>query len=396
MLVGSIYGLPESPILFNDDLSAAMLSIGYLRTESDKCIFVKTTDNDISIVLIHVDDLAHFHTDPKFQNDLFEMIARVFSEPTVHSGDTGIHLGIEYSYNRTDRSVQLTMNKYVEKILTDFKIERGAPTPTTADFLVVDDSSPMYDQRKFASGLMSIFYLAQRVRRDLLFPLIWLATRVKDARQQDATKLERVFKFLFATRKRGLILRTRGTRLIFSIDAAYAIHSNSRSHSGVFATLGGEPTDEEFPGGCIWARSTVQRVVTVSSFESELSALHSARDLIMFLRCLMSEFGFDQVEPSLVLEDNMAVIQSIQQGERFRGRSSHINVRVHAFAQMVEAGVVELSYCPTEIMNADPLTKSMPTRSQLNLLMRLLHEFGILRDDVYDAVAIFSLDDTDA
>jgi hypothetical protein len=395
MLIGSIYGMPESPMLFNDDLSAAMLSIGYTQTESDKCIFVKTDENDISIVLIHVDDLAHFYTDPKFQTELFAMISRVFTEPTIKEGDVGIHLGIEYSYNRADRSVHLTMLKYVEKILKDFNIQRGAPTPTNADFLNVDESSPPYDQRKFASALMSIFYLAQRTRRDLLFPLIWLATRVQDARQQDADKLDRVFRFLFATRKRGLILRTRGTRLIFSVDAAYAIHGNSRSHTGVFVTLGGESTDDEFPGGCVYARSSVQRTVSTSSFESELNALHATRDLIMFLRCLMSEFGFDQVEPSLVLEDNQAVITSIAQGDRFRGRSTHINVRVHAFAQMIEAGVVELVYCPTEIMLADPLTKSMPTRSQLYLLVRLLNEYGILLDDAYDAVVTFNPDDVD-
>jgi hypothetical protein len=395
MLIGSIYGMPESPMLFNDDLSAAMLSIGYVQTESDKCVFVKSVNDNISIVLIHVDDLAHFYTDQKFQTDLFNMISRVFTEPTLKDGDEGIHLGIEYAYDRQDRSVRLTMIKYVDKILADFDIQRGAPTPTTAEFLSVDESSPKYDQRKYASALMSIFYLAQRTRRDLLFPLIWLATRVQDARQQDADKLERVFRFLFATRKRGLVLRTRGTRLVISIDASYAIHGNSRSHTGIYVTLGGLDTDAQYPGGCIWARSSVQRLVATSSFEAELNALHTARDLIEFLRSLMSEFGFDQVEPSLVLEDNMALIQSVAQGERFRGRSTHINVRVHAFAQMIEAGVVELTYCPTEIQLADPLTKPMPSRSQLYLLVSLLHEYGILLEDAYDTAVSTVLDDTD-
>jgi hypothetical protein len=62
---------------------------------------------------------------------------------------------------------------------------------------------------------------------------------------------------------------------------------------------------------------------------------------------------------------------------------------------MIEAGVVTLQYCPTEIMLADPLTKSMPTRSQLYLLVRLLNEYGILLDDAYDAVVIFNPDNID-
>jgi hypothetical protein len=109
--------------------------------------------------------------------------------------------------------------------------------------------------------------------------------------------------------------------------------------------------------------------------------------LIIYLRELLSDFGFDQDEPSLVLEDNMASISAINQGERFRGRATHVNVRVHGFAQLIEAGAVEIVYCPTEIMLADGLTKPFFTRSHLPLLFRLLNDYGYFFDDIYDTAA---------
>ena len=279
------------------------------------------------------------------------------------------------------------MTKYEDKILADFNITSGAATPTTAEFMNFDDSSPSYDQRAFASALMSIYYLAARTRKDLLFPVTALATRSHCCTVQDSEKLARIFKFLYATRGRGIVLRSRGTRLIFSCDASYAVYPNSRSQSGLHLTLGADIVDPLVPvtGGPIWCRSSVQRLIATSSFEAEINSLHNARDFIITMRSLMSDFGFDQVLPSLVLEDNMAVIQVLHQGERFRGRASHINVRVHAFAQLLEAGVVEVLHCPTDIMLADMFTKPFPTRRTLPLLLRVLNDYDVNLGDAYDA-----------
>jgi len=82
----------------------------------------------------------------------------------------------------------------------------------------------------------------------------------------------------------------------------------------------------------------------------------------------------------------MAVIQSIAQGDRFRGRSTHINVRVHAFAQLVESGIVEIKYCPTEIMMADVFTKAFFSKSQLSFLLRALNDYDVKLDDIYETV----------
>jgi hypothetical protein len=83
----------------------------------------------------------------------------------------------------------------------------------------------------------------------------------------------------------------------------------------------------------------------------------------------------------------MAVITAIDQGERFRGRSTHINVRVHSWAQLVEAGVAELVHVRTDLQMADGLTKPFHAKSQLQILFRILNDFGTVLGDAYDVFA---------
>lgn len=42
------------------------------------------------------------------------------------------------------------------------------------------------------------------------------------------------------------------------------------------------------------------------------------------------------------------------------GRAKHIDIRYHHIREVVNAGVIELEYQPTEEMPADVLTKALP------------------------------------
>ena len=108
---------------------------------------------------------------------------------------------------------------------------------------------------------------------------------------------------------------------------------------------------------------------------------------MLYLRDVISDIGIDQVA-TLYHEDNMALITSIAQGEKFKGKSPHMRVRIHSFAQLIEAGVAEIRHCATEDMIADPLTKPLYTRAHLHSLMRILNDYGNELGDVYDEAAM--------
>ena len=376
MVTGGLYGLPQSALLWYERLKLLMTDLGYVATSMDPACFVKYFDDGhISIAIVHVDDVAHFHTGAGDQDALFLALSNAFTPPTLQQGPTGIFVGIEYSFDRIQKSVELTMLKYSNKLLEDLQVVKTSLTPADANFMSVDDSSPSTDQRVFASVVMSVYYLAMRTRPDLLIYMTVLATRIKDARVSDMAKLQRVLAYLNRTRTLGIVLRIDGTVVQFSVDASYALHSNARSHSGLHITLGNGTLPARGYGGPIVVRSHVQRLVACSSFEAEINAVHQYRHYYVMFRSLLADFGFDQSSPSIIFQDNEASILVLNRGPTTSGRTKFIDVRVFHITDCIREGLYQLVYCPTDDMPADPATKPLHSRSDMLKLLRLLNVF---------------------
>ena len=57
----------------------------------------------------------------------------------------------------------------------------------------------------------------------------------------------------------------------------------------------------------------------------------------------------------------------------FHARTKHIEIEYHYVRELIEDGVIELEYCPTEDNCADIFTKALRS----DLLVRHLHRLGI-------------------
>jgi len=263
------------------------------------------------------------------------------------------------------------MKKYIDKLLKDFNVQSSSAMPTAGDFMDFNDSLPRVDSKVFASGVMSLYYLALRTRKDILFPITVLSTRIQHCNQRDVDKLIKLYKYVYGTQDYHVVLRCRGTTLLFSIDASYATHSNARSHTGLCISLcDGENVDY---GGPIHCKSVVQKLVTLSSFEAELNAIHQCIGYFYSLRQMLSELGFNQDTPSILLQDNQATMHVINNGPSSNSRSRHSNVRVFNLKQMVDWRVFKVVYQPTEEMISDVLTKSFSSRAAIPAMVRLLN-----------------------
>ena len=376
MLRGGLYGLPQSAKLWYDEVSSKLKGFGYVASESDQCCFIKFDKNGKrSIVALYVDDFAHWYEDSRFDDKLIAVLEEHYGKLTVSKGDSGIYVGVEFDYNRQDRSVVLSMRKYLSKVLKDFNVQKGSPTPTSHDFMTLDESSPRVDSKRFASCVMTLFYLALRIRKDILFPITVLAMRIVDAREADLKKFTKLLRYLHETQHYVNVLRTRGTRLIFSIDASYAIHHNSRSHSGFHLTLGGDEPLELGYGGPIFCRSTVQKLVANSSFEAEVNAVHQNISYVSPLRMFMSELNFDQEQPSLLLQDNQATIHTFVNGPSLNSRAAHVRMRINNVKEYQDGGELEVRYDESGNMTSDPLTKCKSAVADAYCLQRLLNNY---------------------
>jgi hypothetical protein len=266
------------------------------------------------------------------------------------------------------------MNQYVDKMLSEFNVQKGSETPTSTEFMIVDESSPKVDSKKFASGVMTIFYLALRVRKDILFAVTVLSTRIQDAREYDVKKLNKLFKYIYHTRERGIVLRTRGTRVHISIDASFAIHPNGRSHSGVHYTLGGDEHNEDGFGGPIHCISTSQKPVAISSFEAELYAIGAAIPVMFDPVQLLRDMFFVHDQPVLIFEDNMALIKVLTSGRKYNSRTRHINIRFFFAISLIDDEIIFIVYRYTDGMLADMLTKAFSCRAGMYKMQLLCND----------------------
>ena len=109
-------------------------------------------------------------------------------------------------------------------------------------------------------------------------------------------------------------------------------------------------------------KSINQRSVAHSSMEAELIALHDMLRHILWIRDVADELDLrdDKSKPVSIQQDNIPAIRAVTTDiGSMQGRSKFIDRRLFSIYEYIAKGDVELTYCRTENMVADLLTKSL-------------------------------------
>jgi len=109
-------------------------------------------------------------------------------------------------------------------------------------------------------------------------------------------------------------------------------------------------------GAVSWA-SKAQPVVALSSSEAEYIALSMATQEAAWMQKLLDDLQ-GCVRPVKIMEDNQGAI-AIARNSIAHARTKHIDIRFHYVREVIEEGIIEIEYCPTEVMIADLLTKPL-------------------------------------
>jgi hypothetical protein len=250
--------------------------------------------------------------------------------------------------------VAISMEGYVVDCLRMARSLGRATTPATLHLFEVDEDSPKLsseDKTFFHSLVAKIYYLAKRVRPDLLTALSFLVTRTSAPTLQDYGKLERVLNYLASTKGLGIVLRpsTGELELRSYVDASYAVHKDAKSHTGIVVTLGSGP---------VYVKSSRQTLVTKSSAESELVALSEGLTYVIWSREFLIGQGY-KLGPGKIFQDNQATMAMAKRGATSSGKSRHVNIRFYFVKDRIASGEVELEYKRTTDMLADVLTKPL-------------------------------------
>ena len=112
----SLYGLKQAPLQWNMKFDEVMLSNGFKINESDKCVYVKNSNNNYVIVCLYVDDMLIMGSNSQVIGETKRMLSKNFSMKDMGLAD--VILGIKIL--RTPNGIALTQSHYAEKVLKKF------------------------------------------------------------------------------------------------------------------------------------------------------------------------------------------------------------------------------------------------------------------------------------
>ncbi len=311
------------------------------------------------------------------------MLRTAFDEITVETGEELGLIGMHISMDRAKKQVTITQPKHVERIIGTFEVVKGAPSPALGRLMADDVDSPLLkDQAEYMSKCAMLMFLSQRTYPEIRPAVIKLSTKYNKATEDDMRKAVRVAEYIYGCiNTHKLVLNPKSMRLVSAADASYAEHPDGKSHSG--GVVGFE-SDTSCYFGFV---SSKQPVIAKSAGEAELIDQNKVGDLVEWARELLEELGFVQdTVPMLV--DSTCAMQMVKQGTGSFKRAKHIKVRYFWLKGLIDEGMIEPIYTPTEELVADILTKPLMGWKFQYLLYKLLgwsiemHYNGAVNEEV--------------
>jgi hypothetical protein len=146
------------------------------------------------------------------------------------------------------------------------------------------------------------------------------------------------------------------------IDAAFAAHDDSKSHTGVAIYVA---------GALVYASSQKQKCMTKSPTESELIALTDNLTLSELFHEFLEFITAGTMQKPTIYQDCSAVIQLVSTGGGIP-RTTHLHARMNAARQAIHEEKVTIKYCRAALIRADGLTKPLEGRDFLTFADHML------------------------
>ena len=160
-----------------------------------------------------------------------------------------------------------------------------------------------------------------------------------------------------------LILKpTRPMQVEAYIDAAFAAHDDSKSHSGVAVYVAGV---------LVYASSRKQKCITKSPTESELIALTDNLSLAELFHEFLEFVTAGSLNKPVVLQDCSAVVQLVTTGGGIT-HTKHLRAHMNAAREAVQEQRVQIVHCRAALMKADGLTKPLEGKDFITFAQLML------------------------
>jgi hypothetical protein len=127
-LLKALYGTKQAGrewyLMVNDFL----ISMGFKPNQADPCFYSQSFGEDYVLVLLYVDDIIIAATTEALKMKYVSLFRKQFK--ISYSGELTEYLNIKIFHDRVLRTVTLSQQHYIEKMMVDFKIMPGSVVTT--------------------------------------------------------------------------------------------------------------------------------------------------------------------------------------------------------------------------------------------------------------------------
>jgi len=347
-MLKAMYGCVQASSLWFALLMKLLLSQGYVASEVDRCVLRRASGGMIFCIMIYVDDLLIFASKVETER-IRNFLTVAFTTITMSIANSISYLGMQLSWKDTKFTVD--MDFYLEQVLKDWQHVAMRSGPGLRDTFKIDEASKLLAEKPrqlFHSTVARLLYLAKRVRTDTITVISFLCTRVTRATEQDQAKLERLLGYLKRTKKQKLYIGGMSNRQLMAfIDAAFALHFDSKSHTGVLIVIGGV---------VVYISSRKQKCIAKSPTEAELVGLTDNIGLVELFHEFISFLFGKPIPTPIIYQDSTSVISLVTRGGGIT-RTKHMRARVNLGKECFDEKRAIVVYCNTKKMRADGVSK---------------------------------------
>jgi len=304
ILLKYLYGLPQAAAAFMNHLFNTLKKMKFMQAKADKCLHVRKARLEIDVVSAGswVDDIIT--TGTKVDLEDFEEEFSRYYKISSQKGNYIVYISLEIQL-MNDNSRVVSQEEYSKEILITFKddvkkIKEYIKTPAMISLISGEDNLEKYDNPKhYLSIVMAVMFLARLTRWDILFVVSWLATKGQSPTRRDYIAICRVLRYIQCRGYYGIVYKKKNIQLSICCDASHGLHKDGKGHGGIIISLG---------SGCIHAKSTKIKCLTLSSSESEGYVLCEGGTYILFVCSLLKVLKAQSVDTLYLIQDNDSTV----------------------------------------------------------------------------------------
>jgi hypothetical protein len=248
---------------------------GYEASKTDQCVFRKKNGDKVFLLLLYVDDILAV-VDAKEAKELKALLEGRFGPIVFEVNNKLSYLGMHIDVKGEGTTVGMMF--YIKQILEGREVMVKLSPGTKATFEVNKKAVPLLEveRKEFHSTTAKLLYLAKR------------------ARPEEPTV--RAY-----------------------MDAAYALHADSKSHTGVVIYAGQT---------LVYVSSRKQKCMSKSPTEAELIGLTDNIGLVELFQEFVEFLTMNGVKTPVIYQDCQAVISLVTKGGGIT-RTKHLRARMH-------------------------------------------------------------------